>query len=374
MRLSLRPIDTFFFKTHQVTEAGEHTVMESMFPPRPSTIYGALRAAYIHAHTSFDDFEQGANDHVRTWMGTPKSHGNFQLQYCTLFRNEPFLPLPLDYQLIEEDGNISAHPLQLSKDNRLSSVSNPWRLTATRRAKTKDTKHHYVGMNHWKQALLKGSSMTDVVSLSAVVISEEKVGIQLNTYARTTEGGQLYRATHYRFHDGWELAAYMEHAPDFSNVSFARIGGENRPWVIQQRNDSFSLWNEKEKEDIANRIRQTKKAKIVFLSPAIFAGGARPRQFDGEYVTLPNGLKVKWLIGAIGRPELYGGWDIVRHRPKERMPMIPAGSVIYVQIEREEHIPYLMELASGMHFTDENAHEGFGFAIMTSANESKEEL
>ncbi|MBE2905565.1 MULTISPECIES: type III-B CRISPR module-associated protein Cmr3 [Anoxybacillus] len=374
MRLSLQPIDTFFFKTHHVTEAGEHTVMESMFPPRPSTVYGALRAAYIHAHASFDEFAQGTNEQVRLWMGTPENYGEFRLQYCTLYRNEPFLPLPLDYQLIEEDGKLSAHSLQLSKDNGLSSVSNPWRLIATKRAKTKDAKHHCVSMTHWKQALLDGREMTDIISLSSIVIPEEKVGIQLNTYARITEKGQLYRATHYRFHDGWELAAYVENAPDFSNVSFARIGGENRPWVVQQQNDSFSLWNEKEKEKIASRIRQTKKAKIVFLSPAIFAGGTRPRQFDGEYVTLPNGLKVKWLAGAIGRSELYGGWDIVRHRPKERMPMIPAGSVIYVEIDSEEHIPHLMELANGMHFTDENAHEGFGFATITSANESKEEL
>ncbi|WP_269767869.1 type III-B CRISPR module-associated Cmr3 family protein [Anoxybacillus flavithermus] len=52
--------------------------------------------------------------------------------------------------------------------------------------------------------------MTDIISLSSIVIPEEKVGIQLNTYARITEKGQLYRATHYRFHDGWELAAYFE--------------------------------------------------------------------------------------------------------------------------------------------------------------------
>lgn len=374
MRLSLRPTDTFFFKTHQVTEAGEHTVMESMFPPRPSTIYGALRAAYIHAHTSFDQFEKGTNEHVRLWMGTPTHHGEFCLQHCTLYQNEPFLPLPLDYQLIDEDGRVSAHPLQLAKDEKLSSMSSPWRLIATKRAKTKDAKNHYVKMSHWKQALQDGGEMTDVLSLSSIIIPEEKVGIQLNTYARTAEDGQLYRATHYRFHDGWELAAYTEHAPDFSNVSFARVGGENRPWIIQQHNDSFSLWSEKEKEKIARRIRQTKKAKMVFLSPAIFAHGTRPKQFDGEYVTLPNGLKVKWLTGAIGRPELYGGWDIVRHRPKERMPMISAGSVIYVEVEHEEDVPRLMELASGMHFTDKNEHEGFGFAIITSVNESREEL
>jgi CRISPR-associated protein Cmr3 len=143
-----------------VTEAGEHTVMESMFPPRPSTVYGALRAAYIHAHASFDEFAQGTNEQVRLWMGTPENYGEFRLQYCTLYRNEPFLPLPLDYQLIEEDGKLSAHSLQLSKDNGLSSVSNPWRLIATKRAKTKDAKHHCVSMTHWKQALLYTSKLT----------------------------------------------------------------------------------------------------------------------------------------------------------------------------------------------------------------------
>ncbi|AEH47997.1 type III-B CRISPR module-associated protein Cmr3 [Parageobacillus thermoglucosidasius] len=373
-KLTLKPVDTFFFKNHHVTEAGEDTVMESMFPPRPNTIYGALRAAYIHTHTTFDEFVRETDEHVKRWMGTPNQRGEFRLQYCALtYKQDILLPLPLDYQVIEEKKSLKAYPLLLANDEKPSSLQGKWRLASTRREKTKSSQHQYVSLQEWKHAILHEAPISSLISLSKLVVREEKVGIRLDIGSRTAQEGLLYRVMQGRFRDDGALAVYIGNGPDFSKVKFARIGGENRPWIIQQSEETFTLWDEKEKKQLAEKIAQTKVAKIIFLSPAIFESGSRPCNFDGEKVTLPNGVTVKWLTAAIGRPELYGGWDIVRHRPKPRKWMVPAGSVIYVEVE-EEDISKLLFVANGMHFTDEGAEEGFGFAVIASASKSEEEL
>ncbi|MEK4885045.1 type III-B CRISPR module-associated protein Cmr3 [Bacillus sp. FSL W8-1127] len=373
-KLTLTPVDTFFFKNHRVTEAGEDTVMESMFPPRPNTIYGALRAAYIHTHTTFDEFVRETDEHVKRWMGTPNQRGEFQLQYCALtYKQDILLPLPLDYQVIEEKNSLKAYPLLLSKDEKPSSLQGKWRLASTRREKTKSSQHQYVSLREWKHAILHEAPISSLISLSKLVVREEKVGIRLDRESRTAQEGHLYRVTQGRFRDDGALAVYIGNGPDFSKVKFARIGGENRPWIIQRSEETFTLWDEKEQKQLAEKIAQTKVAKIIFLSPAIFERGSRPHDFDDEKMTLPNGVTVKWLTAAIGRPELYGGWDIVRHRPKPRKWMVPAGSVIYVKVE-EDDISKLLSVANGMHFTDEGAEEGFGFAVIASASKNEEEL
>ncbi|MEW5323558.1 type III-B CRISPR module-associated Cmr3 family protein [Geobacillus thermoleovorans] len=374
-KLVLTPTDTFFFKNHHVTQAGETTVMESMFPPRPNTIYGALRAAYIYAHSSFEAFESGEDECVRKWMGTPDERGDFRLHYCALADGETmFLPLPLDYQVVEEGESLTAYPLQLVQDRKPSSSPNIWRLASSRREKTKSAQHRYVSAEEWKRALLAGQPIHSLRSLSTFVVQEEKVGIQLDIVKRTARESFLYRVAKQRFLGEASLVAYIGDGPDFSHVKWARIGGENRPWSIHQESGEFRLWNSDEKKRIEQDIQRTRLAKIVFLSPAIFSNGSRPGSMDGNRWTWPNGATVTWIAAAIGRPELYGGWDIVRHRPKPRKWMVPAGSVIYVKIERDNDLPLVLSALDGIHLTDEGAEEGFGLAIITSANESEEEL
>ncbi len=158
-KLVLTPADTFFFKNHHATQAGETTVMESMFPPRPNTIYGALRAAYIYAYSSFDEFARGADERVKRWMGTPNERGAFRLHYCALADGDSlFLPLPLDYQVVEEGDSLKAYPLQLAKDRKPSSASTMWRLASSRREKTKSSQHRYVSLSEWKNGALTQSA------------------------------------------------------------------------------------------------------------------------------------------------------------------------------------------------------------------------
>lgn len=366
-KLRLTPIDTFFFKGQQTTEIESDSTMSVVFPPRPNTIYGALRSAFIHNHTTFDDFYDGRDSFVKKWMGTPKELGDFHLDYCGLyFEGQSLLPLPLDYQVIEkENGTMIAHPLSLRIDEAPSSQGGGWRLKSDYKEKSKSSTNQYVSLDYWKDSVLQKKTINKLVPLSQLLFNEPKLGIALDYKERRSKKSYLYQMTKLRFNKDGALIAYISSCPDFNHIHFARIGGENRPWVIQQEQGSFALWNENELKQLKQQILTTKIARVILLSPAIWKQGSRPLNFDGLYLTLPNGLSVEWLTAAIGRPSLYGGWDIVKCRPKQRCYMVPEGSVIYLNVQ-EEQVDSLLELANGFSMTDQGAQEGFGFAVIAA--------
>lgn len=365
--LRLTPVDTFFFKGQQTTVAGADTAMMGIFPPRPNTIYGALRSAYIHKHAAFNEFYDGANAEVKKWMGTPNELGEFHLDYCGLyFDGSLILPLPLDYQVIEKEENLlEAHPLTLCVDEAPSSQESTWRLMSPRREKSKSSSNQFVRLHQWKNSILNNRPIKRLISLSQILTVEPKVGIALDYDKRRTKEHYLYRINKMRFKKDGALLVYSSSCPDFSNIRFARIGGENRPWIIQQEQESIVFWNEQELVQLKEQILQSKIAKIILLSPAIWNRGSRPENFDGKLLTLPNGLQVEWLTAAIGRPSLFGGWDIAKHRPKRRCFMVPNGSVIYINVQ-EDQVDSLLDLANGFSFTDQGSKEGFGFAIIAA--------
>ncbi|WP_054950072.1 type III-B CRISPR module-associated Cmr3 family protein [Numidum massiliense] len=363
-RLRLKPVDTFFFKGHATADAGVHTVADGMFPPRSNTVYGALRAAYIHQHSTFEDFAAGKDDAVKEWMGTPESFGSFRQALLLLMKNdELLLPLPLDCQVLKEE-KLEVHPLTLTPDD-LPSSNNAslWRLRASSNKKSASAAGKFVPMRDWKKLLLSGESTEFLLAAADLIQRSPKVGIHLNK-ERRAEKHYFYQQQMLTMVGGCQLAVYADPCPDFADVPFARLGAESRPWTIAEEDHSWTLWEEEELAQLRQQLAATKLARIVLLSPAVWGNGSRPGSFNEETkeIELSNGLRAEVLTAAVGRPDMYGGWDIVKHRPKERRQMVPAGTVLYVRIA-EADIDRFIALANGFTLTDEGAHEGFGFAV-----------
>lgn len=368
MSLRLTPVDTFFFKGQQTALSSNDQSMSGMFPPRPNTIYGALRSAFIHAHTTFENFYEGSHEEVKRWMGTPDELGDFQIDFCSLFfEGSPLLPLPLDYQVIEDGKKGKAVPLKLKENDGLSSVDSKWLLYSTTNGKSKSSSNQYIKLQDWKLAMVHNKEISNLYSISNLLVTEPKIGISLDYERKTAEQSKLYQISSLRFQKDGSLVVFSSSAPDFQNIPFARVGAENRPWTIKQEDGHFSLYDNKEMTTLKEQLKKTKIAKIILLSPAIWENGSRPSIYRDGKLKLSNQLEVEWLTAAIGRPSLYGGWDIKKHRPKHRKFMVPEGSVIYVKVE-EQQIEQFVQLANGFSLTDEGAKEGFGFAVVTIAN------
>lgn len=382
----LKPVDTFFFRDHKPLSMGEDTSATGLFPPRPGTVYGALRSAYIHHKSDFVSFRHERDPEVKRWMGTPDQIGHFS-QRAVFFHDgtEPILPLPLDYQVIksrEKETMVEqAYPLILRKKVHTTSDGDTWMLSASRDGKSSSSAQAYLRQSVWKQALLTPKDAPIIHRSMHWLTSEYKLGILRNRHTRTAEDGMLYQMDMLRFSNSLQpqhspgLAVACDHAPDFRGVPFARLGGEARPWKLSiLQENMLPLFTKDEETQLITQIQQSGIARIILLTPAIWRYGCKPGCWDQETnsLYLRKDLKVKWLTAVLGRPLVIGGWDIEKNRPKKRMNAVPAGSVLYVKVEANQAASFVKTVCR-MKWTDELAHEGYGYAVCGAYHESGKE-
>ncbi len=91
---SLTPTDTFFFRDGKPFSRGESSTAAGIFPPFPSTVYGALRTAYISEH-GIDAFRD-EKDALKKVIGTknPESviEATFRLHGVFLADDSKYVP------------------------------------------------------------------------------------------------------------------------------------------------------------------------------------------------------------------------------------------------------------------------------------------
>ena len=80
------------------------------------------------------------------------------------------------------------------------------------------------------------------------------------------------------------------------------------------------------------------------------------------------------LTLATGRPDVIGGYDIVKNRPKPRKNALPAGTVLYVKVP-EEKVDAFVATGRLNILTHDRKQEGFGlYTIGTAKMIHEEEL
>lgn len=379
MSLLLKPVDTFFFRDHHDLEMGMSTKASPLFPPRPSTIYGALRSAYIYHYSDFRRFQLGEDAKVRRWMGTPLENGDFAIKGIFLYGVDPnnkgeegketefFFTVPYDYLILNRGEGVEGYALNLVEERR-----NAWEvrylLLSNHNEKTSANEGYYLSLKELKKALLYDEPVK-VFPLSSWIEREEKIGIAHDWRTKRHIKGMLYNITTMRFKSNQTgLIVVTDQAPDYGEVRYARIGGRNRPWIIEQVDQSLEIFTQKEKEELIARISENGIAKLVLLTPAIWEQGNKPAGLNEEKILrLPEGLEAEYLTSAIGRPILIGGWDLVRNRPKPRVHAVPAGSTLYVRVRREDAAKFV-EATYLMKMSDRLQHEGYGLVVPGAVN------
>jgi CRISPR-associated protein Cmr3 len=93
-------------------------------------------------------------------------------------------------------------------------------------------------------------------------------------------------------------------------------------------------------ESIVRSIVSTRRARLLLLTPAAFAGGALPA-WHGEAIPDAGEVRVRVRCACVGRAEVVSGWDLrarnpetnTRGRAKPTRRLAPAGSVYFVELE-----------------------------------------
>lgn len=333
------PADVLLFRNGRPFEQGGDHYAESVFPPAPSVLYGALRTAGIASSgASFTDFITGKSaSNVAQAYGSPMRHGEFNITSVFLGRNqEPLFPTPFD--LVSPKQNASSHItlLQPLRDTGFTSSLHPSLFPLW--TKKDGILAHNPGFLTLEQfqAYLSGQVPVRYLTDSEVRQTENRTGVALDPETGAVRTGMLYTAQYVRIFDkslsdqfGFIVGYRGDNGSPLPTSGWLRLGGESRPaHFVQLDSCDYPL-----APDFSNG-----RFKLVLATPALFENGWLPRGIRKENGALifkdsECGISAKLVAAAIGKAVPIGGWDIANRRPKSIFPAVPAGSVYFFELQ-----------------------------------------
>jgi CRISPR-associated protein Cmr3 len=306
---------------------------ESRFPPKPSVLAGAFRSLLLaQAGDQIEGFTQGqriADVELDRILGTPLEPGDFALQgtfpACKGADGRALLLLPLPADLLVFDAGQTVRVLepQALPDGVLASTSvDLAKVAVLRQFEAAKPESGWLLSQEGIVAYLAGQAIqpAHLVKQADLWAREARIGIGLSRDSRTAEGGKLFTVEHtvprQPEHDGLavglavHLAGTGERLPE---EGFIRLGGDGRAAAI-------AAMTAPGLPVPLERIRQTRRFKLVLTAPGLFPGG-----------WLPPGLNARLVCAATPRFEVVSGWDLAAWAPKDAERAVPAGSVYWFE-------------------------------------------
>ena len=344
-RYLVHPVDTLFFRDGRPFEQEDEGMADvrSLFPPWPSVVAGAFRAALARAmgwngRGSWADdpsmkqvLGDGPDDMGELRFGPPAllcrgRDGVFRRLYAVprhvlLEDGAPFLLDPAD-----------AEPLRTD----LGDVALP-----KAREGVKEVEESRLGPSGLTRVLAGEAPAGDqLIEENKLFAHEYRVGLQRDPRTRTAVPGMLYAASHIRLGAATGpadrktgkvarmhrtlLGLEVESVPaEMQPESHGPLGGFQRPAAFEPcENDWQEAKEPPEPPDDGRYI-------VYIASPARFADLDWNRP-GGSIPGLPGTIR----FACTGRPVMIGGWDgrPKPHRgPRALEPYVPTGSVFFLE-------------------------------------------
>ena len=340
------PLDTLFFRDGRPYNKGElsQAGVVSTFPPAPTTLVGAVRAACARAL----GWRRGPwDERVRARLGDGTDLGPLYFRGPILVRktngrSESLFPAPahlLGKTIEERKANQkqvvieSLHLLSPDRDPDTicdlgPDISLPNAKCATQGVKPLLTKGWWITATGLKQ-LLRGKTplANHLLHRDTLWRNEPRVGIVRSQDSRTTEEGALYSPDHVRLIRGVSLAIEAHGLPQACTGALRSnlhpVGGESRACWLHLEKSRLELPEAPDLRPSGKMLRYI----VVVLTPA----DTKAPPYPGEegYLGLPGRV----VSACLPRPVLIGGWDSVAHRPLALRPHLAPGSVLFLEAE-----------------------------------------
>lgn len=113
---------------------------------------------------------------------------------------------------------------------------------------------------------------------------------------------------------------------------------------------------------LAKKIAESKRARMLLLTPAFFSEGWRPSWVFAER----DDVKIKLRAASVTRPEVLSGWNFETQRPKPSRRFAPAGAVYFIEFAGSAAAieKWLKDMWWQAISDDEQARlDGFGLAV-----------
>lgn len=362
MNIQLEALDTLFFRDAKAFTAGQDAAAQSLFPPSPTTLYGACQTWLAAQNPDFQAYIQALKDEQGNWT---EAAAQVQASYYRITRKEKegfYFPLPLDMLIAKNElpqkGFFSCEALQLKAQDSFfaSSYKQPYYL-APKEGKELENLEQGICSEGELLRYLRGGQESSIkaLALQDFVKSEPKLGIARDKERNAVQESMLYsiemkRLEHIRF--CIELAG--EEQPE-NPLPLLKLGGEGKGVKVYSNEKKAKIERIKALQ-LDSQLDGKQVFKIYLASPALFKKGWQP---DIEQ-WLPD---AKLLAAAIGKALSIGGFDLQKKRPKTKLKAVPAGSVYFYSTEKS-HEQVQEALLAQDSISDFNAKEGFGLFFL----------
>lgn len=370
MWLWLEPLDVLLFRDSRPFTGGETHRARSLFPPSPLTLQGALRTFLFAHHLKQRNLTfQDLADHLKgrrgshsedlsclvEVLGDHQSFGRLRLRgpFLARLKNEGvelLFPAPFDLLKLTKNGATGLIPLQPLKevvpvhwDGKWSQGLSPlwWGpVEGSAQVKAQELPPTWISvrlLSDYLAGKLQGEHVKDgVYPAEAVCSREQRAGIKLQPGTRTVETGMLYTVEFLRFHKDFGFVVQME-----------ILGEEHSHWLAPLKEGVLSLGGEARgccfrvlgEETVLPTRPELGNAyfKLYLATPAVFKNGWLPDFLDQQSLQGEvNGLELRLVAAAVGKPLPIGSWDLALNRPRKLYFAVPPGSVYFLKLEAGE--------------------------------------
>lgn len=346
MTIEISPLDTLFFRDGKPFNASSETWADGIFPPNPSTIYGALRSIYFANHPNELSKANEENDPTKELI-IKKIYLKNSLNY--------YFPLPLD--IVYQKNKTYSYLLKRRENSLISNLKTSSILTQD--FTVENFENSFLSIKRFKEYQTfigdKFINFNEIKGLEDFVLNEPKIGIKINKLTQTVDKGHLYRVDFKRLKKT-KIVVEFE-GLDIEDSQLMRLGGEGKVATFEYV-DTLEINSPK---DIKNIF------KLYFLTPSIFDNGWLPSWIDKESLEGEfGGLRLKFLTASVGKYKSIGGFDMKKGKAKPMYKAVPEGSVYYFELLEGDRSK-IVKLFNGNAISDKLSNEGYGVVFVGDA-------
>ena len=344
------PYNVLFFRGNKAFHFGEW-LTEGVFPPLPSTFQGFVRSKILqdndlldeHGRLKMDaeiqskglvgDDNESNVDIIGPYLRYQESGDIFMKTPADIFKQEPGF------------GSVVSHlgsPIATDLDFNLCSLALPkekWESV---------TPPEYISLKDLCKYRLGDMSFRFMEE--EFYKTETRTGISLNygnDGRRQTQEGRYFATPYNRLSDNVSLCFGIQakNGNDIQLRGTSKIGSESHLVYADPLKD-LSMENiiHESREQLVNKIEETKTLKMILLQPGIFKKGWFPfegKTENGWLTAEVGGLKIKLLFALTGNPLNISGYSYRKNNistaqkninVKPNLQAVPTGSVYVFQI------------------------------------------
>jgi len=401
---ALWPDDLLFFRDGKPSTVGEDHYLRSLFPPHPTTLYGAIRTRrLLDEKVPLQGLAQAWSSLRRellSELGPWGGFGELELRGPWLVRDQPdcepeiLLPAPQDLAVIsklsktKKSGPKSGSPTVTSVFRFLCEPKPPakscpgwshsfglWQIHEKLGSKWKPKAFQpgeeepqpavgwyltSAGIASWSHGGLPKAS--HFVHHSELWLPEPRTGVGLRKKVRSHWDGRLFSFGYIRLAQHVALGFEVRHC-GLEAGGALRLGGDGRMARLEG-GPPLRL--------PTHTPKPGRPFCLSFATPTLSKTGALPPGFDASGAgTLPgpdnSPAQCRVLAAILKNPQLIGGWDLAKNCAKPLRRAIPAGTVYVLEPARTSQAPKPL----GINLCDSNdttlAQQGFGL-VLTGAD------